>query len=341
MTGTTSKNPPHLTPPPQTAGPRPFWSVIVTVHNRTLFLPGCLAAVLDQAPPDMEILLADDASEVDLRPLTEEHARGRVRYFRNPRQRGLYGSVNDALARTRGQWIHILHDDDFILPGFYATLQKALAAAPPTVGMASTSYTVLREQENTTWVSPPLRAGAGLLKGFVETLVMGNPLNVPAVVQQRGVFETLGVFREDLPYAADWEMFIRAAARFGWWHVPENLARFRLHRGNQTWLLNAQGRTGEDIRRVLDLAEAHVSPEVRQGALTRSREHHGRLFLDQARTLFARGNVPLGFKYVRESLMLGGEAAHSLEMFQELLRPEAAGLRQELAAAWRAALAAK
>jgi glycosyltransferase involved in cell wall biosynthesis len=316
---------------------RPFWSVIIPVHNRTLFLPECLGCVLDQAPaPDaMEIFVADDASPTDLGPLIQQHGRGRVRYLRTGRQRGLYGNLNDAMSHTTGRWIHVLHDDDLVLPGFYETLRRALERQPAPIAMACTHYTNWKDQDGATWSPAPFRAGPGLLEGWIEQLVMGNPLNVPAVVYRRTVFEQRGVFREDLPFAADWEMYLRAAAAFGWWYQPENLARFRMHRGNQTWLLNALGRTATDIRRTLEVAEEYLPAEVKQRFLPQARQLHGRNFLAQAAEVLNRGNTPLGLTLLRECLLLGGDAIASDAFFQQLARPEAAPLRAELIAAWK------
>jgi hypothetical protein len=234
--GTASVAPP-LCPLVPHGSPRPFWSVIVPIHERRDFLEQCLNSVLDQDPgaSDMEILVVDDASPTDMRGFVDSLGRGRAQYSRNTTNRGQHASTNHAIGRTRGRWIHILHDDDWVLPGFYATLREGIENAPQSVGLAFCMYSNFNQKDGSLWTPPPFRAGAGLMdRTFVGKLAQINLLNYPAVVYRRETFETIGLFREDLPCAGDWEFFVRSGLKFDWHHQPENLARYRVHGDNLT-----------------------------------------------------------------------------------------------------------
>ena len=97
---------------------RPFWTVIVPIFKRREYLKQCLDSVLDQdpGPDEMEINVVDDASPGDMRQFVLGLGRGRVNYSRNPTNLRQHATTNLAITQSCGRWIHILHDDDWVLP---------------------------------------------------------------------------------------------------------------------------------------------------------------------------------------------------------------------------------
>jgi O-methyltransferase len=316
-------------------GPRPFWSVIVPLYERTSYLKQCLDSILDQdpGPHDMEILVIDDGSRNDLQSLVENLGRGRVTYLRNKTNLGLYSSTNAGIRRTRGQWLHILHDDDWVMPGFYETMRKGVKAAAHSVGVAFCMYVNWHERDGTTWSPPPFRAEAGLMgRDFLVRLSAGNPLNLPAVIFRREAFERVGVFREDLPFTADWEWYVRAALQFEWHHQPEALARYRIHAANQTYDLARTGRTARDIRRTLETFAAVLPEAVAEQVMPSGREFHAQRFLIAAVQYLQAGNQDLARLFLWEAFAIDANAPGRPEFVELLQHPAAADLRHEIRA---------
>ena len=322
---------------PNTDGePRPFWSVIVPLYERRHYLKQCLESVLNQAPgpEEMEILVVDDASPSDLRGFVEDLGRGRVRYLRNATTLGLFPSVNAALRQTRGRWLHILHDDDWVAPNFYATLRKGVEPLAQSVGVGFCMYTNWHEQNGTTWSPPPFRGGAGLMdRDFLVRLAMGNPLNIPAVVYRREAFEQVGVFREDLPFTADWEWYVRSALQFGWHHQPEALAWYRIHAANQSHDLAGHGQTARDIRRTLEIIALNLPKDVAAQAIPAARQNHARNFLNTAFTCLNAGNQRLAGRFLREALAIDARSMARTEFAMLLQHPGFPDLHHEIRAA--------
>src|ERR1035441_1648128 len=122
--------PPRVTPQAET-GCSPFWSVMIPAYNRTQYLEKTLRSVLaqDPGPEEMQIEVVDDVSLVDdPEPIVRRVAGHRVSFFRNPRNIGLMPNFNNCVERARGHWVHILHTDDFVYPGFYQRLRTPLEA---------------------------------------------------------------------------------------------------------------------------------------------------------------------------------------------------------------------
>ena len=233
---------------------RPLISIVMPIRGRTKFLRQSLGSVLsqDMGWEDMEILIQEnptESGEYPVKKIVTELAgeRGRpIRYEANDRDIGLYPSTNRAIRRSTGQWIHILHDDDWTLSPFYSRVTEAISQAPASTGAVFTDYVNHNQLEHTIWQPAPFRDTAGLMGvEFLCRLTRGNPLQIVAVVFSREAFDTIGPFSEDLPHAADWEWWLRCFCWFDWWHIPEPLARFRIHSSNLT---HEDIRTGQATR---------------------------------------------------------------------------------------------
>ena len=112
---------------------RPFWSVMIPTYNCARFLRQTLESVLSQDPgPDMmQIEVVDDRSTLDdPAAVVAEVGRGRVAFYRQPRNVGHTRNFETCLKRARGKVVHLLHGDDYVLDGFYRKLQHAFESQP-------------------------------------------------------------------------------------------------------------------------------------------------------------------------------------------------------------------
>jgi glycosyltransferase involved in cell wall biosynthesis len=309
---------------------RPFWSVIIPLYERRQYLKQCLDSVLgqDPGPSEMEILVADDASRGDMADFVHSLGRGRVSFSRNQVNRGQHATTNEAISRSRGRWIHILHDDDWVLPGFYATLRKGVEQAPPVVGLAFTMYSNFNQADESLWTPPAFRDTSGLMEAsFLVRLIKSNPLNFPAIVYRRETFETVGGFREDLPCAGDWEFYVRASMKYRWHHETANLARYRTNLVNLTKEHFQNGLRARDFRRVLDGFAKLLPPELAARVLPHARVIHAREFTNIAVACMKGGNEPIAFRYLSEALRLDANLAARPEFAEFLKQPNAEVMR--------------
>lgn len=246
------------------------------VRGRTKFLRQSLGSVLTQDTgwEEMEILIQENPTadgEYPVKKIATELAseRGRpICYEANEQDIGLYPSTNRAIRRSTGQWIHILHDDDWTLPPFYARVTEAISQAPPSTGAVFTDYVNHNQLKHTIWQPPPFGHTPGLMGvEFLGRLTRGNPLQIVAVVFSREAFDTIGPFAEDLPHTGDWEWWLRSFCWYDWWHIPEPLARFRIHESNMT---HEDIRTGQRDRD--DREMGRRIPKIVFGAMRRGKK---------------------------------------------------------------------
>ena len=223
---------------------RPFWSVMIPTFNRVRYLERAVRSVLDQdpGPEHMQIQVVDDHSTAaDVEALVHAIGKGRVEFYRQPQNRGLVPNFNACLARSRGRWVHLLHEDDFVLPGFYGTLRHGVQAEPA-VGAAFCRWNVISGQGTETYCQQPLRPEAGIMADFVEHIFNENVVQMVAMVVCRAVYEKHGGFSPDFGYVVDWEMWARIGARgLGVWYEPQVLATYRRHVQSATIRLMRSG----------------------------------------------------------------------------------------------------
>jgi glycosyltransferase involved in cell wall biosynthesis len=236
--------PPAISPVPDDEA-RPLWSVMIPTFNCARYLRQTLRSVLgqDPGPEQMEIEVVDDGStKDDPEAVVREVGGGRVRFHRRPANGGATRNFNTCIERSRGRLIHILHGDDFVLPGFYATLGAAAAAHPAAQLIACRSFFV-GEDDVIFHVSqrlPELEGGAATPEPFFYDC----PLQTPTVVVRRDFYERRGGFLPELIHAADCEMWSRALAEGGV-VLPQVLAAYRKFTGSDTGRL---ARTAENLR---------------------------------------------------------------------------------------------
>jgi glycosyltransferase involved in cell wall biosynthesis len=118
----------------------PLLSISIPTYNRAQRLMSAVRDVLQQteqlglAQDQLEIVVTSngstDATDELMQALAAENPK--VRYFRNDRNYGIDENIARAVENARGRFVHLLSDDDIVLPGTYSRLLRTLQARPDT-----------------------------------------------------------------------------------------------------------------------------------------------------------------------------------------------------------------
>ncbi len=239
-------------PPVPPRAPQPAWSVMLPCHDDADLLADALASVLAQDPgaDAMQIVVIDDHSTVgDPAAVAHDLAGDRVQVVHHPRTLGAPATFTDCVRRSRGRWVHLLHADDAVEPGFYASYQAAFEATAAVMAVGRSWF--VDADGRRLGLSGELPTGpGGLLVDPVRVLGFDNPVNFAAVVVDRAAYERVGGFDPALAHANDWEMWTRLAAVGDVAVVAGEWARYRRHDGSDT------SRLRRSLTYVSDPAEA-------------------------------------------------------------------------------------
>ncbi|PSR52058.1 family 2 glycosyl transferase [Adhaeribacter arboris] len=220
---------------PVSSDNRPFWSVMIPTHNCSNYLRKTLEQVLQQDPgPDlMQIEVIDDFSSDNPEKVVKEVGKGRVGFFRQPKNVGHTKNFETCLQRSRGLWVHQLHGDDYVLPGFYNELYNVIQNNP-TIGAAFCQNFSVNEQDQFIGLSSLIQTQAGIIPDFLRSIAYRQRIFTPSIVVKRAVYEDLGGFDERLKWCEDWEMWVRISKHYNFGYLPKALACYRVHNTSNT-----------------------------------------------------------------------------------------------------------
>jgi GT2 family glycosyltransferase len=282
---------------------RPLWSVMVPTYECAGFLRETLRSVLaqDPGPELMQIEVVDDASSDDPEAVVRELGEGRVEFFRQPRNVGHVENFNTCLRRARGQLVHLLHGDDAVREGFYATMARPFEERPD-LGAAFCRYIAMDENGNWLVVSPLERRTSGVLDGWLDKIATGQRLQTPSMVVRRDVYDAVGGFDARLAWTEDWEMWVRIAASYPVWFEPAPLALYRMHSASSSGRLTRTAESIRDTRRAIELIRAHVPVANADRLAGEARRELATTAVRRARRLVEAGDVAAGSAHLREAL---------------------------------------
>jgi glycosyltransferase involved in cell wall biosynthesis len=200
----------------------PKVSVVIPTHNRAGLLGRAVRSVLSQTFQDLEVLITDDASTDGTRDMVSRLGDSRVRYLAHDVNKGVAAARNTALAQASGEFLAFLDDDDEWLPDKLQIQLDHFARARPAVGLMGSAYYAVASANNrrSGVVVPRLRG-----RVFEDLLRQGHFNHTSTVMARAECFDGAGVFDTSLPYAEDFDMWLRIARDYEVDFVPSPLVR--------------------------------------------------------------------------------------------------------------------
>ncbi len=315
-------------------GKRPFWTVIIAVYKRTDYILDCLAGVLAQwQENEMEILVLDNASTPPLFNLVNSIGKGIIRYYRQPENLGVVGNANTGLALSKGEWVHILHDDDCVYTGFYSQLKQSLENCPQSVGAAFTGFKYINEKGEKVGTGDIVSVygdNRGIPHDWLQQIGVCGLIAVPAVVVKRTTHEHLGGYCPEIQGIDEWEMYKRIAVFYDCWYEPGILAGFRVHSHRETsnnWL---SGSLPKAFRRAIEITSTYLPVEYSAEITAKSRRHNFNYCMEHAIIPLNAGNLAATFRIIQEALKIDQSTEAVTKLFEWLSQDEAAPLREEI-----------
>jgi glycosyltransferase involved in cell wall biosynthesis len=244
---------------------RPLWSVMIPSYNCAKYITKTLESVLMQDPgkEKMQIEVVDDCSTDEVEKIVNETGKGRVSFYRQPYNRGSLRNFETCLNRSCGKYIHLLHGDDFIDPGFYTEVEK-LFDAYPDAGAACTGFWHVGENNELLYPDQSLADKPVILDNWLTILAQGQKLQPPGVVVKRSVYEHLGGFF-GIHYGEDWVMWMRIAKYYPVAYTPLRLAKYRIHDDhNITTRSFKSGQHIKDIEQAINIIQDYLPAEQKK-----------------------------------------------------------------------------
>lgn len=105
----------------------PKISIIIPTRERADTLEYTLKTCVSQEDEDIEILVSDNASNDNTKEIVEKFTDSRISYYRTDKRISMASNWEFALSKVRGEYIHILGDDDGLVPGAIRDIKNILS----------------------------------------------------------------------------------------------------------------------------------------------------------------------------------------------------------------------
>ena len=103
------------------------FSVLLPTRNGGKYLKSCIESVLSQDYKDMELIVFDNANTDNTAEVVNSYSNDkRLKYYRTDSVVDVTENWNNALKKSSGDYVLMMGDDDFILPGYFDTLDKII-----------------------------------------------------------------------------------------------------------------------------------------------------------------------------------------------------------------------
>lgn len=210
------------------------FSVIIPTRNRPASLVEAIKSVMAQTYKDWELIIVDDASDVDVRAGIDPFLSERIRYFRNEKPLGPGGSRNRGIRMSHPEstFVSLLDDDDVYLPDFLAKTYEVISKTDDDIGFAWTGIQNYFPETNETkdffW-DPPFTNKEEAFCGFLVNRFIGTGYGITI---KKNVFDQVGYFDETMRAVEDTDFFLRTLKTFFYVKIPDILVRITRQTSN-------------------------------------------------------------------------------------------------------------
>jgi glycosyltransferase involved in cell wall biosynthesis len=203
-------------------------TIAVTVYNRRQFIKQAVASALNQTIPVRVLVVEDCGPDPALEALVKDEFGSKIEYIRNSRRRGLFGNWNACMDVCATEWLSILHDDDYLAPGFVEAMIDLSRQAPGSALYFGQTIRVDEQGKSATESQFPPVDGEWRRIGLRDALD-STPFPFPGQLFKISAAKEVGGFRENSYYCGDWEMWTKLIARWGAAQTAKVVACVRCH----------------------------------------------------------------------------------------------------------------
>lgn len=182
----------------------PKLTIITITYNNLAGLSKTAESVLSQTTTDFEWIIVDGASTDDTQAYLQEirkqwHGDTDCLHIISEPDSGIYNAMNKGIRLAHGEYLQFLNAGDFLTSP--AVLERVFAL-PATadiiygnrIDVYSTGETIKRQMPNQ----------------ITAYFLWQGMISHQASFIRRTLFDNIGLYREDLKYASDWEFFLKA-----------------------------------------------------------------------------------------------------------------------------------
>ena len=192
----------------------PFFSIVIPLYNKAIYIENTLKNVLNQTFKDYEIIIINDGSTDNSEIKVLEFNDSRIQLF-NQKNQGASVARNLGIEKANSDYIAFLDADDYWFPNHLETLKKLINDFPQ-AGLYASRY-IFKVSEKKKILNSFLGITenfSGIVPDFFYSSLVNRIALTSAVVVPKRVFDKTGFFNIDISSGQDLDLWIRIAVLF-------------------------------------------------------------------------------------------------------------------------------
>lgn len=192
----------------------PLVSAIVSTYNSERFIEGCLHSLLQQTLVDyLEILVVVSGSREGELPIVRrcQERNPNIRLLHTFQREGLYTAWNRAVRLARGKYLVNANTDDRLHPQAYEKLVSVLEARPE-ISLVYADW--LKTEEVRDWTEASSAKEVLETQDYSHFDLLRWCFIGPGPMWRRKLHSEIGCFNDHYKSGADYEFWLRTAARY-------------------------------------------------------------------------------------------------------------------------------
>jgi len=190
----------------------PFFSVIIPLFNKELFIEATLKSVLNQSYTDFEVIIVNDGSTDNSAQIIAKFDDARIRFFTKDNA-GASAARNYGIEKAQSNYISFIDADDYWYPTFLEEIFEKVNRFPDIK-----VFSAAIEIETSKTIFPAhysiKKTGDFEIVNYFSASTKETVICTSCAVFNKSIFEDVGVFDTQIKSGQDTDMWIRIGLKY-------------------------------------------------------------------------------------------------------------------------------
>jgi len=215
--------------------PQPVLSICIPAYNRPKWLRRAILSILKTPATQqvkVEIVVSDDSTITGCKQLVEQLLKqwqGDWQYQQNSPSLGMAANWNQSIRMATGQYVLVLHDDDYLEPDAVSHMLRAISDSNGASALLFGVNIVTETQRIRKRQIASDKQYLDSISALELLLTDSSFIRFPGIVVKTCVFEKVGYFDESIGEVADIHMWVRICHKCGLLRIPVTTANYTVH----------------------------------------------------------------------------------------------------------------
>jgi glycosyltransferase involved in cell wall biosynthesis len=198
-------------------------SILLACYNGAQYLQKCLDSIFKQTFSNFELIIIDDGSTDATTAIIKKNNDPRIVYLKNSKNKGAAYSLNKAINMAKGKYIARIDQDDTMASSRLAQ-QVIFLNQNPTYSMVGSNCVVMTQNDFPMYRIETYQEDSDIKLG----MLFKNQIVHPSIMIRKEILKKLK-YNSDYKHCDDYELWLRVAANYKIYNLPEYLTFYRVH----------------------------------------------------------------------------------------------------------------